>query len=413
MQNKIKNIQIGTEETIRYISTEILMLLIPIIGINVLALNNSSIAIAASLASMGYLLFGYISGLIADKWNRQYIITTTLLINSLVFGLFSYLTLSANLTKESYFIIILLLSLCLVVIETTMTTWMPDIYTNKELSSINGLIQFARSSANLIGPALGGICIGILGETYTLLCISICLIVSCITIITIKGPKKKQNKNIQEKKVVNKKSTRIENLKYIFKNNILRTLVFTTGTINFAISMYTAIVVIFLVKDLNLSTSLTGILMSLSGIGAIIGSFLAPKLINKFGVIKVMVFAPIIPSCGLLLASFAKGEPGIIIFVIGTILFFISRSIGSIARVTIQQIVLPSHIRGEISGSMMMMTWGTIPLGALFAGILSDIIGVQSVLTVAGILLIVSNIWMLNKKIINLKDEQLENKIVS
>ncbi|MRS27722.1 transporter, partial [Bacillus sp. RIT694] len=87
MQNKIKNIQIGTEETIRYISTEILMILIPIIGIKVLALNNSSIAIAASLASMGYLLFGYISGLIADKWNRQYIITTTLLINSLVFGL--------------------------------------------------------------------------------------------------------------------------------------------------------------------------------------------------------------------------------------------------------------------------------------------------------------------------------------
>ncbi|MGW8449563.1 MFS transporter, partial [Bacillus wiedmannii] len=184
-------------------------------------------------------------------------------------------------------------------------------------------------------------------------------------------------------------------------------------TINFAISMYTAIVVIFLVKDLNLSTSLTGILMSLSGIGAIIGSFLAPKLINKLGVIKVMVFAPIIPSCGLLLASFAKGEPGIIIFVMGTILFFISRSIGSIARVTIQQIVLPSHIRGEISGSMMMMTWGTIPLGALFSGILSDIIGVQSVLTVAGILLIVSNLWMLNKKIISLKDEQLENKIVS
>jgi hypothetical protein len=43
MNNKFQDLQIGTEETLRYISVEGLILLIPIIGIKVLELNNSLI----------------------------------------------------------------------------------------------------------------------------------------------------------------------------------------------------------------------------------------------------------------------------------------------------------------------------------------------------------------------------------
>lgn len=412
MTKKLKSIQIGTEETIRFISTEILMILIPIVGIKILNLNNSSIGIATSLSSIGYLLFGYLAGLIADKWDRQYIITSSLLIKSFVFGLFSYCILSSTLTKVSYFSIIILISLSLVLVENTITVWIPDIYKNNELSGINVLIQFSRSTANLIGPALGGFCIGIIGVPYTLFLISIGLIISSLAIIAVKSPKKNYSLN-KNKNITNKKNIGIENIKYIFKNPVLRSLILTTGTINFSISMYTAVNVIFLMKGLKLSVSLTGVIISFGGIGAILGSLIAPKLIKKFGVLKTMIFGPIIPSFGLLLVSFAHGKIGIFIFAIGTLCFFTSRSIGSIARVTIQQMILPSKIRGEVSGTMMMLTWGAIPIGAIFAGMLSDVIGVNNVLTIAGIFLILSNIWMLNRKILNLKNKQHLDKIVA
>ncbi|MBU8690793.1 MFS transporter [Priestia megaterium] len=415
MNNKFKDLQIGTEETLRYISVEGLILLIPIIGIKVLELNNSLIGLAISLSSIGYLLFGYIAGLIADKWNRQQVIITSLLVKSLCFGLFSYLVLSSNLNKLSYFFIICMISLFLVIIETTITAWIPDIYTSENLSGINGVIQFSKSGANLIGPFLGGLSIEKLGISWTLLLIATCLIISSLSILKVGKYGKPKNINPENRYLTktDKKIKRLENVKYIFTNNVLRNLVLTTGTINFAISIYTAMVVIFLVGTLGLSTYLTGLVISLSGIGALLGSFISPRLIKKFGVIKIMVFGPIIPSFGLLLASFAHEKMGVVLFIIGSICFFTARSIGSVARVTVQQMVVPSHIRGEVSGTMIMLTWGTIPLGALCAGVLSDVIGVQQVLMLAGIILILSNCWLLNRRILNLDDKRLNDRVVS
>ncbi|WP_252181459.1 hypothetical protein [Geobacillus thermoleovorans] len=105
MKNLLKNFQIGIAEILRLLSTEILMILIPILGINILNLNNSSIGFAISLSSIGFLIFGYIAGLIADSWNRKYMMVTLLLIKSLLFGMFAYLALSSNLTKLNYFLI--------------------------------------------------------------------------------------------------------------------------------------------------------------------------------------------------------------------------------------------------------------------------------------------------------------------
>jgi MFS family permease len=263
MKNLLKNFQIGIAEILRLLSTEILMILIPILGINILNLNNSSIGFAISLSSIGFLIFGYIAGLIADSWNRKYMMVTLLLIKSLLFGMFAYLALSSNLTKLNYFLIIFLIGLVIVIIETTLTAWIPDIYSKDELAGINSLLQFSRSSANLLGPALGGVVIGIFGEELTMTFISCSLLISSILMLGIKN----SNKVTVER---TRKINIIKNIKYILKNNILKSIVLTTSTINFSMSMYGAIVIIFLIKDLKLSESLTGIILSLGGVGALL-----------------------------------------------------------------------------------------------------------------------------------------------
>ncbi|KYD24098.1 MFS transporter [Geobacillus sp. FSL W8-0032] len=405
MKNLSKNFQIGIAEILRLLSTEILMILIPILGINILNLNNSSIGFAISLSSIGFLIFGYIAGLIADSWNRKYMMVTFLFIKSLLFGMFAYLALSSNLTELNYFLIIFLVGLVIVIIETTLTAWIPDIYSKEELAGINSLLQFSRSSANLLGPALGGVIIGIFGEELTMLFISCALLISSILMLGIKNPNKVTIERTRKLNI-------IKNIKYILKNNILKTIVLTTSTINFSMSMSGAIAIIFLIKDLKLSESLTGIILSLGGIGALLGSFITPRLIKKFDVLSVMIFGPIIPSFGLLFMGFSYGKAGIFVFITGIIFCYAARSIGSIARMTVQQIILPSHIRGEISGAMMMITWGMIPLGSMVGGLVSDILGLRAVLILAGILLIFSNFWMINSDIRKYRNKLSDEQVV-
>jgi MFS family permease len=404
---KQKFIQFGIEETLRNLAIDMLMLLIPIIGLKTLDLNNSSIGAAVALSSMGYLFFGYVAGIIADKWGKKKVLISSLFLKSITFGYFSYLVLTANLTPVIFFVLITFLSLVLVIIETTMTSWMPEICETDELPSINGVIQFSRSSANLIGPALGGLIIGFFGESSTLFIISLMIIISAIIIFTIRQleTSKPRYNNV----LTRSNKFKLDNFIIVIKNPVLRSIVLTTATINFSFAIFTAMSIIFLIEELTISTALTGILISLGGIGAIIGSLIAPRLIKKYGVLNVMVYGPIIPNVGLLITSFAYGKYDIFIFSIGIIAFFAARSIGSVARVTAQQLIIPEHIRGKVSGTIMMLTWGAIPVGALSSGILSEIIGLRGVMIFSGILLLLSNAWMFNKELMKYKNKELKS----
>lgn len=412
MTKKSHNYIISISEAFRTISVEFLLLLIPLIGFNKLNLSNTSIGFAVSLTSIGYLFFGQFAGVLVDKMSRKYLISTLLFFKSIMFVLFSIMLIFTFLNQITYFLIVFLIGLAIVIIETAFTAWIPDIYNLDELSKINGLIQISRSSAGLIGPALGGVCISLIGENYSLFLISILLLFGSLLILRIKNPNISHERKIVKKSESRKKLS-IKTFKVIFNNNILRTIVFTTGTINFSMSIYTTLAVVFLIKDLQLSETLTGSFISLGGIGALIGSVLSPKLIKKFGVKKIMIYGPIIPSFGLLLVGLSQGKLGLYIYIIGIISCFASRSLGSVARITIQQILIPSYVRGEVSGTMIMLTWGMIPLGSLFGGILSDFIGIRATIIIAAVFLISSNFWMLNKKIRNLHTENLKNNDIN
>ncbi|WP_339262550.1 MFS transporter [Lysinibacillus sp. FSL K6-3209] len=387
----MKNIILLIAESFRIIAFEIFSILIPLIGLKILNLDNFSIGISLFLFSIGYLIFSYTAGRIVDAYNKKKLIIWIYITQSILLCVF-YMYIDYNsLFIWIYYLLILMLGLSVVFIETAVTAWMPDIYATNRISNGAGILQTGKSISNLIAPTIGGALISLYGYNHTVVLLIMLLLLNIPLTILLKS----EHKPNSQKNYIKPNKRFKRTFKYILTTPSLKAIMLTTATINLAFSIYGSLIVIYLSADFQLSEYIIGIIFSISGIGALIGSVLSPYLIKKFGSTNVMIFGPLIPSFGLLLLAIPNNQYTVLLFSLGIFFSLLSRSLGSVARLTVQSLIIPSEERAEVNGTLMMFTWGTIPIGTLIGSYLSVYLGIQKVMLIAGLILVISNIYMI------------------
>ena len=139
-----------------------------------------------------------------------------------------------------------------------------------------------------------------------------------------------------------------------------------------------------------------GILISVSGIGAMAGSIFLASLPNKKRGLMFILGSLIL---GLSLVGFsfssywfpAYAWPVALVFIV-----FVG--IGQTARMTLGNTLLQYYVQDEYRGRVMslyMMEFGLTSFGVFFAGILTDIVGVRWSVGGLAIALVVLSIYML------------------
>ncbi len=150
---------------------------------------------------------------------------------------------------------------------------------------------------------------------------------------------------------------------------------------------YVQLLPMFTTGIFNLGASGTGMLITVSGIGAILGSFVIASLTNRKRGITMLVFA-LMMSAALLGFAFSRWW----YFSLFLMMFVGAGNTGQMAlgNSIIQYYADPNY-RGRVL-SFFMMGFGLGSLGAFFAGILAEAIGVQwAVGGMALVLLVISS----------------------
>lgn len=184
--NKIGSLLL-LEEALRCIVSEIFSFLIPIVGLKVLQLTTSEISFATMLFSLGYLLFSYVLGRLADRFGKKRLILIALGVASFLLILCSLSIGVDSFFKWEYFLIVLGMGVAVVSMETTMGAWIPELFSRNEWLKVNGGIQGTKSVANLVGPLLGGMMVSSFQVPVSLLILSVLLIVGMGMLSTIKS----------------------------------------------------------------------------------------------------------------------------------------------------------------------------------------------------------------------------------
>jgi MFS family permease len=157
-------------------------------------------------------------------------------------------------------------------------------------------------------------------------------------------------------------------IEYLYNHKVLRRLVITTASIGVCYSAATATMVLFIIKELDLAPRYFGVILTIQGLGALLGAIVAPKASKRFGRSIMMTLGITGSSVLILIQGFS---PNIYIFVALATLGGFSIAQWNILLMATYQTIIPNELYGRIHGTRRTLVWGLMPIGSLVGGVLA------------------------------------------
>ncbi|MBO3463927.1 MFS transporter, partial [Aetokthonos hydrillicola] len=233
------------------------------------------------------------------------------------------------------------------------------------------------NGARLIGPAIGGLLIAIVGPGYCFLIDGLSYIAVIIALQAMKI-KPRENRFTHANPLESIK----EGFQYAFGFAPIRSILLLSALVSFFGMQYTVLVPIFAEKILQGSADTLGFLMGASGVGALTGGIYLATRKTVVGLGKLIALGPGILGLGLIGFALSRSLP----LSLFTMLFV---GFGTIIQVaagnTVLQTIVEEDKRGRVMSLYTMSFLGTIPIGNLLGGALATHITAPNTLIIDGI----------------------------
>lgn len=350
------------------LSDGILIAAAPLLAIS---LTDSTVLISAigAMVMLPWLLFAIPIGVIVDRVDRRFILAGANATRSAVVGLLALLIATDKVSIYWLLFASFVIGVCEVAADTTAQSLIPQILEEKNFEKGNSRLQISETVIQgFVGAPLSGFIYAI-AISLPFFINSLGLAVAALLALSIPI---KYLQDVRKDEAVQEKKKFVADMKfgirYLFNEKVLRRLVVTTASIGVCYSMGTATMVLFIVEELKLPEHLFGVILTIQGIGAIAGAFVAPRLSKKFGRSRVMTFGITSSSVVLLLQGFS---PNIYIFVALATFGGFAISQWNILLMSTYQTVIPNELYGRIHGTRRTLVWGMMPIGSLLGGVLA------------------------------------------
>ncbi len=271
-------------------------------------------------------------------------------------------------------------------------SFIADLVPDKNLNSAIALNSAGFNVSNLIAPAVAGLIYGLSGPAVVYSIIGGLALMGVFFTFIIKPEMRIideiPNTNKSEKKEI---FAEIKiGLTYIYNEKLLFSLLIASLIFSLLAEPFRFLLPIF-VKDIYLKgPEAMGLLTTLMGLGSVIASVIIAGIdANKRGLIWII--GGFITAGSLLTLAISDS------YVISMVVMIFMGASDSIRR-TLSMSIMMEKTRPDLRGRIMsiyMLNWGLIPLGALPAGIVADIIGAQSTIGILSILLVISSVVVL------------------
>ncbi|MCI1273820.1 MAG: MFS transporter [Clostridiaceae bacterium] len=263
---------------------------------------------------------------------------------------------------------------------------------NEDLSNAISLNSSCFNLARLIGPAIAGVLIAIIGEGWCFMinALSYIAVIWALLLILVsneyaKIPAKKETSILEELK---------EGFNYSYNNKFIWYIFMFIGIASLSGMAFQVVMPIYAKEILKGGAQTLGYLMSAAGIGALIGALYLSSRTSIKGLSKWTCASAVMFGSGLIGLKFISNLP----------LALLSLSITGFGMVvliascnTIVQYYCEESKRGRVMGLYTIAFFGTAPFGSLIEGTIADKLGISTTYLINGIILLILAYWFSTK----------------
>jgi len=336
-----------------------------------ITLTDSTVLISAigAMVMLPWLLFAMPIGVMVDRVDRRFILAGSNAIRSAVIGAMALGIATGLVTIYWLIAASFVIGVCEVATDTTAQSLIPQILDEEHYEKGNSRLQISETVVQgFIGSPLSGFLYAIaiwlpffinsIGYAVATL-FALLIPIQYFQDVRTEGPNEIKPSYIEDIKF---------GIKYLYNDKVLRRIVLTTASIGVCYSAGTATMVLFIIKELELDPKYFGVILTIQGLGALLGAIVAPKASKKFGRSIMMTLGITSSSVVLLLQGFA---PNIYIFVALATFGGFAISQWNILLMATYQTIIPNELYGRIHGTRRTLVWGMMPIGSLLGGVMA------------------------------------------
>ncbi len=355
---------------------------LPLVALLVLGAGPREMAYLVVSASLAVLLVGSVAGAWIDRLRRRPIlIATDVARAALLFSIPIAQALGALRIEQLY--AVAFLEACLAtVFSSAYPAYVPSLIGLERVVEGNSKLALSASIAEVGGPGLAGALVQIISAPFAMLVDAWSFMVSALSLALIRAPEPSRPERTETTRIFQEV---IEGLRVVRRHPIVFPLATRSIVAHVFGSFYGVLYSLYLLNDLHLDPFLLGIVISAGGVGSIVGSVFASRVVDRLGIGRTIIWMAIGASALGILTPLAQGP-----IALATLMVFLPQLIGDglqtiegVGEISLVQGLVPDRVLGRTNATLEVISHGIgFPAGALLAAVIAEQIGVRGAIAI-------------------------------
>jgi MFS family permease len=347
--------------------------------------DPGAIAAITAVIMLPWLLFGAIGGAIVDRVDRVRLLSSVQIGRMAVVAVLAIIVWTGNASMPLVYLAAFLFGIGEVLADTTMQTLVPALVPDERLEHANGRLYASQSVGNeFVGPPVGSVLFAAVpAAPFALNAVAWGAAAAVLAGLHVEQPHRAQRSPESLLQDV------VAGARWLLAQPMLRALVVWAVFVNAALTCFASLYVLFALEVLGISEAAFGFLTAVAGMGGVAGTLVAGRVVARFG-------RGLVVQGGSVLCGASAIGAGMLASVVpfAALLFVLTASAAVVIVVltALRQSIVPNRLLGRATATMRMMTYGAVPLGALFGGWLASAFDLRAPFLVGGAVTILAGL---------------------
>lgn len=332
----------------------------------------------AALSFLPWLMFALLSGALVDRVDRRRAMAGANVLRALVVALLAVAVTTDVASIALLYVAAFLVGAAETVYDSAARAVLPGVVRRGQLDRANSLLVTAETvGERFLGAPLGAFLFAVLAAAPFLANAAGFL----VAVLLILGVSAASPRPAREPTTV--RADLRTGVTWLRANAAPRDLMLVTVAIVGAGALADAVLVLFVLDDLDVPAAGFGTFLIAGAVGGLLAGWLASWLGRRVGRVGALVLAGGLGGLAYLVMGLTTvaGWAAVLFAVYGGTVM-----VWNVQSMSIRQALVPNHLFGRVQGAWRTLVWGVIPVGSLLGGVLARYTDVATVITVSGVM---------------------------
>ena len=364
-------------QTVSEVGSTISFVAIPLVAVLTLHADAFQVGLLGTFQFLPFVLVGLPAGVWVDRLQHRAVMVVADVGRTLALGSIPLVGAMGHLTLIQLYAVGFATGVLTVFFDVAYQSYLPTLVDRDRLVEGNSRLEFTRATAEIAGPGIGGVLVRAVGAPVAVAADAVSYALSVVSLVLIRG----QAEPEREVRAGMLRELR-EGFRYVIHQPLLRAAAGCTASYNLVSNGISAILVLYVVRDLGLDAPAIGLWFSLGSLTSPLGALVASRLTRRYGTGPAIIITSVAGSIAWIPVALApRAFP--LPFLVGSGLIAGPLGVGyNIVQVSMRQAITPHRLLGRMNATMRFFVWGTIPIGAFLGGVLGTVLGLRAAITV-------------------------------